>query len=108
MTALTLFLKRVPVASKGREGNDCRDKRKTRCNLERVSRDANIGGIKPNIEIHTQVNGDPDARTLQMLKETQRAAVKEALEKSAYQIATGRGDVGKAVGMGWQTKRRTG
>lgn len=76
--------------------------------LERVSRDANIGGIAPNIEIHTQVNGDPDARTLQMLKETQRAAVKEALEKSAYQIATGRGDVGKAVGMGWQTKRRTG
>ncbi|MGQ6586490.1 phage tail tape measure protein [Serratia sp. IR-2025] len=76
--------------------------------LERVSRDANTGGVAPNIEIHTQVNGDPDARTLQMLKETQRAAVKEALEKSAYQIATGRGDVGKAVGMGWQTKRRTG
>ncbi|MGP3297822.1 phage tail tape measure protein [Serratia marcescens] len=76
--------------------------------LERVSRDANTGGVAPNIEIHTQVNGDPDARTLQMLKETQRAAVKEALEQSAYQIATGRGDVGKAVGMGWQTKRRTG
>ena len=76
--------------------------------LERVSRDANTGGAAPNIEIHTQVNGDPDARTLQMLKETQRAAVKEALEQSAYQIATGRGDVGKAVGMGWQTKRRTG
>ena len=76
--------------------------------LERVSRDANAGGVAPNIEIHTQVNGDPDARTLQMLKETQRAAVKEALEQSAYQIATGRGDVGKAVGMGWQTKRRTG
>ncbi|MBH3279213.1 phage tail tape measure protein [Serratia marcescens] len=76
--------------------------------LERVSRDANTGGVAPNIEIHTQVNGDPDARTLKMLKETQRAAVKEALEQSAYQIATGRGDVGKAVGMGWQTKRRTG
>ncbi|HIE4225089.1 TPA: phage tail tape measure protein [Serratia marcescens] len=76
--------------------------------LERVSRDANTGGVAPNIEINTQVNGDPDARTLQMLKETQRAAVKEALEQSAYQIATGRGDVGKAVGMGWQTKRRTG
>lgn len=76
--------------------------------LERVSRDANTGGAVPNIEIHTQVNGDPDARTLQMLKETQKAAVKEALEQSAYQIATGRGDLGKAVGMGWQTKRRTG
>ncbi|MGQ6607486.1 phage tail tape measure protein [Serratia sp. IR-2025] len=76
--------------------------------LERVGRDTNTGGAVPNIEIHTQVNGDPDARTLQMLKETQRAAVKEALEQSAYQIATGRGDVGKAVGMGWQTKRRVG
>ncbi|MGK0663643.1 phage tail tape measure protein [Serratia marcescens] len=76
--------------------------------LERVSRDANTGRAVPNIEIHTQVNGDPDARTLQMLKETQKAAVKEALEQSAYQIATGRGDVGKAVGMGWQTKRRAG
>ncbi|CAI2786376.1 Phage-related minor tail protein [Serratia ficaria] len=76
--------------------------------LDRVSRDANTGGGSPSFELHTQVNGDPDARTLQMLKETQKAAVREALQQSAYQIATGRGDVGKAVGMGWQTKRRTG
>lgn len=75
--------------------------------LDRVSSQSS-GNAVPTINIPTTVNGDLDARTLLALKETQRAAVKEALDQSAYQIATGRGNIGKAVGTGWQTKRRTG
>ena len=75
--------------------------------LDRVSSQS-AGNAVPTINIPTTVNGDLDARTLLALKETQRAAVKEALDQSAYQIATGRGNIGKAVGTGWQTKRRTG
>ena len=75
--------------------------------LDRVSSQSG-GNAVPTINIPTTVNGDLDARTLLALKETQRAAVKEALDQSAYQIATGRGNIGKAVGTGWQTKRRTG
>ncbi|HIG8798077.1 TPA: phage tail tape measure protein [Raoultella terrigena] len=75
--------------------------------LERVSQQSTSGQM-PNIELHTQVNGDPDARTLRMLEDTQKAAVKQALKESAYQIASGRGEVGKAVGAGWNIKRKTG
>ena len=75
--------------------------------LERVGQQTN-GNSSPNITLATTVNGDPDARTLRMLEETQKAAVKQALAETAYQINTGKGDVGKSVGAGWNVKRRTG
>lgn len=75
--------------------------------LERVGQQTG-GNSSPNITLATTVNGDPDARTLRMMEETQKAAVKQALAETAYQINTGKGDVGKSVGAGWNVKRRTG
>lgn len=73
--------------------------------LDRVSKDT-TGGKPPDVHISTTVNGDPDQRTLLLLKETQKQAVQEALNLSANQIATGTGKIGKAMGSGWSTGRK--
>ncbi|HHZ8305638.1 TPA: phage tail tape measure protein [Klebsiella michiganensis] len=73
--------------------------------LDRVSKDT-TGGKLPDVHISTTVNGDPDQRTLLLLKETQKQAVQEALNLSANQIATGTGKIGKAMGSGWSTGRK--
>lgn len=73
--------------------------------LDRVSKDT-TGGKLPDVQISTTVNGDPDQRTLLLLKETQKQAVQEALNLSANQIATGTGKIGKAMGSGWSTGRK--
>ncbi|HBR1860192.1 TPA: phage tail tape measure protein [Klebsiella pneumoniae] len=73
--------------------------------LDRVSKDS-TGGKLPDVHISTTVNGDPDQRTLALLKETQKQAVQEALNVSANQIATGTGKIGKAIGFGWNAGRK--
>jgi len=95
------------LLQKGERVTTAQTSAKLDATLDRVSTQS-APSMPTQINIPTTVNGDPDARTLQMLKDTQRAAVKEALMQSAHQIATGTGHVGKAVGAGWNTKRRKG
>ncbi|MCC3720521.1 phage tail tape measure protein [Rouxiella badensis] len=95
------------LLQKGERVTTAKTSAKLDATLERVSNQS-AANSSPSFTFHQTVNGDPDARTLQMLKETQKAAVKEALQQSAHQIATGTGPVGKSVGAGWNTKRRTG
>ncbi|MEQ4931278.1 phage tail tape measure protein [Klebsiella oxytoca] len=93
------------LLQKGERVTTAKTSAKLDATLDRVSKDT-TGGKLPDVHISTTVNGDPDQRTLLLLKETQRQAVQEALNLSANQIATGTGKIGKAMGSGWSTGRK--
>ncbi|HHZ6890266.1 TPA: phage tail tape measure C-terminal domain-containing protein [Klebsiella michiganensis] len=93
------------LLQKGERVTTAKTSAKLDATLERVSKDS-TGGKLPDVHISTTVNGDPDQRTLLLLKETQKQAVQEALNLSANQIATGTGKIGKAMGSGWSTGRK--
>jgi lambda family phage tail tape measure protein len=77
--------------------------------LERVSRDANTGGKPPYAPVtHLTVNGDPDKSTIRAIEEAVSRGNKRLYGQMTSDVATGRGDMSKALGTGWQTKRRTG
>lgn len=95
------------LLQKGERVTTAKTSAKLDATLDRVS--AQSAPSQPvQINIPTQVNGDMDARTRLALKETQKAAVSEALRKAGYQLATGTGHVGKGYAAGWQGKRKTG
>lgn len=93
------------LLQKGERVTTAKTSAKLDATLDRVSKDT-TGGKLPDVHISTTVNGDPDQRTLLLLKETQKQAVQEALNLSANQIATGTGKIGKAMGSGWSTGRK--
>ena len=77
--------------------------------LERVSRDANSGGNAPYAPVtNLTVNGDPDKSTIRAIEEAVSRGNKRLYGQMTSDVATGRGDFSKALGAGWQTKRRTG
>lgn len=77
--------------------------------LERVGRDANAGGNAPYAPVtNLTVNGDPDKSTLRAIEEAVSRGNKRLYGQMSSDVATGRGDMSKALGAGWQTKRRTG
>lgn len=93
------------LLQKGERVTTAKTSAKLDATLDRVSKDS-AGGKLPDVRISTVVNGDPDQRTLALLKETQKQAVQEALNVSANQIATGTGKIGKAMGYGWNAGRK--
>lgn len=93
------------LLQKGERVTTAKTSAKLDATLDRVSKDS-TGGKLPDVHISTTVNGDPDQRTLALLKETQKQAVQEALNVSANQIATGTGKIGKAIGFGWNAGRK--
>ncbi|MFV3023133.1 phage tail tape measure C-terminal domain-containing protein, partial [Klebsiella aerogenes] len=93
------------LLQKGERVTTAKTSAKLDATLDRVSKDS-TGGKLPDVRISTVVNGDPDQRTLALLKETQKQAVQEALNVSANQIATGTGKIGKAMGYGWNAGRK--
>jgi len=54
-----------------------------------------------------QVNGDPDQRTLLLIESAVSRGAKQGYDLVTSHIASGRGNVSKALGSGWSTKRRT-
>ena len=58
------------------------------------------------IEINIPINGNPDDRHIEMLRQSQKAAVKEALAESASQIRNGTGDLGRAMLTKYTGRRR--
>ncbi|OJH86089.1 phage tail tape measure protein [Serratia marcescens] len=77
--------------------------------LDRVGRDANTGGNVPFAPVtHLTVNGDPDKSTIRAIEEAVSRGNKRLYGQMTSDVATGRGDFSKALGAGWQTKRRTG
>lgn len=93
------------LLQKGERVTTAKTSAKLDATLDRVSKDS-TGGKLPDVHISTTVNGDPDQRTLALLRETQKQAVQEALNVSANQIATGTGKIGKAIGFGWNAGRK--
>ena len=53
-----------------------------------------------------QVNGDPDQRTLLLIESAVSRGAKQGYDLVTSHIASGRGNVSKALGSGWSTKRR--
>jgi len=77
--------------------------------LDRVSRDANTGGATSYAPVnHFTINGDPDKSTLRAIEESVARGNKRLYGQISSDVATGKGDVSKALGAGWQTKRRAG
>jgi len=54
------------------------------------------------------INGNPDDRTILMVKEAQRQGAIEGYRMIVDDLATGKGKGSKALATGWNTKRRTG
>jgi lambda family phage tail tape measure protein len=77
--------------------------------LERVNRDTNAGGRAPYAPVtNLTVNGDPDKSTIRAIEEAVSRGNKRLYGQMTSDVATGRGDMSKALGAGWQTKRRAG
>lgn len=55
-----------------------------------------------------QVNGNPDDRTLLLIQQAASQGAKQGYQMVAHHLATGQGQVSKALGNGWSTKRRAG
>lgn len=54
------------------------------------------------------INGNPDDRTIMMVKEAQRQGAIEGYRMIVNDLATGKGKGSKALATGWNTTRRTG
>ncbi|WP_226052647.1 tape measure protein [Dickeya chrysanthemi] len=54
------------------------------------------------------VNGDPDARTLAMMQDAVKQGAMQGYQMVTQHLATGQGQVSKALSNGWGTKRRVG
>lgn len=77
--------------------------------------DATLGAIQEqrettggefNYSPTIQVNGDPDQRTLQMLESAVQRGAQQGYALMVNDLAKGQGKVSKAIGAGWNTKRR--
>ncbi|WP_071842539.1 tape measure protein [Dickeya fangzhongdai] len=66
------------------------------------------GGHAFNYSPVINVNGDPDARTLAMMQDAVKQGAMQGYQMVSQHLATGRGQVSKALSNGWGTKRRMG
>ncbi|MFK8871804.1 phage tail tape measure protein [Serratia sarumanii] len=97
------------LLQKGERVTTAKTSAKLDATLERVSRDANGGGNAPYAPVtNLTVNGDPDKSTIRAIEEAVSRGNKRLYGQMTSDVATGRGDFSKALGAGWQTKRRTG
>ncbi|MGQ6021477.1 phage tail tape measure protein [Serratia sp. IR-2025] len=97
------------LLQKGERVTTAKTSAKLDATLERVSRDANSGGNAPYAPVtNLTVNGDPDKSTIRAIEEAVSRGNKRLYVQMTSDVATGRGDFSKALGAGWQTKRRTG
>ncbi|EPV8458600.1 phage tail tape measure protein [Serratia marcescens] len=97
------------LLQKGERVTTAKTSAKLDATLERVSRDANSGGNAPYAPVtNLTVNGDPDKSTIRAIEEAVSRGNKRLYGQMTSDVATGRGDFSKALGAGWQTKRRTG
>ncbi|MBH2923766.1 phage tail tape measure protein [Serratia marcescens] len=96
------------LLQKGERVTTAKTSAKLDATLERVSRDANSGGNAPYAPVtNLTVNGDPDKSTIRAIEEAVSRGNKRLYGQMTSDVATGRGDFSKALGAGWQTKRRT-
>ncbi|EMH4032902.1 phage tail tape measure protein%2C lambda family [Klebsiella oxytoca] len=97
------------LLQKGERVTTAKTSAKLDATLDRVGRDANTGGNVPYAPVtHLTVNGDPDKSTIRAIEEAVSRGNKRLYGQMTSDVATGRGDFSKALGAGWQTKRRTG
>lgn len=97
------------LLQKGERVTTAKTSAKLDATLDRVGRDANAGGNLPYAPVtHLTVNGDPDKSTIRAIEEAVSRGNKRLYGQMTSDVATGRGDFSKALGAGWQTKRRTG
>lgn len=97
------------LLQKGERVTTAKTSAKLDATLDRVGRDANTGGKVPYAPVtHLTVNGDPDKSTIRAIEEAVSRGNKRLYGQMTSDVATGRGDFSKALGAGWQTKRRTG
>lgn len=73
--------------------------------LDRVSRDVATGAPLTYAPV-VNVNGNPDERTIQLMKSEIRSAINSNNLKQAGDVAAGRGPMSKAYAAGWGVKRR--
>lgn len=70
---------------------------------------AEIGSVNRNdisISVPVVINGDPDEKTLKLIQKATMDGAAMAYRKISGDLATGRGDVSKAVQGGWSVSRR--
>lgn len=97
------------LLQKGERVTTAKTSAKLDATLDRVGRDANAGGNLPYAPVtHLTVYGDPDKSTIRAIEEAVSRGNKRLYGQMTSDVATGRGDFSKALGAGWQTKRRTG
>lgn len=70
------------------------------------NRDIGSGGGGQVVHQTIQVNGNPDDRTLLLIQQAAAQGAKQGYQMVTTHLATGQGQVSKALGSGWNTKRR--
>ncbi|NIH23370.1 tape measure protein [Providencia heimbachae] len=54
------------------------------------------------------IQGNPDDKTIALIEQSQKKAIMDCYKAISNDIAEGKGNVSKALGTGWNTKRKTG
>lgn len=54
------------------------------------------------------IQGNPDDKTIALIEQSQKKAIMDCYKAISNDLAEGKGNVSKALGTGWNTKRKTG
>ncbi|MDA5495388.1 phage tail length tape measure family protein [Yersinia intermedia] len=95
------------LLQKGERVTTAQTSAKLDATLGAIQQQREATGGKFNFSSTIQVNGDPDQRTLQMLESAVQRGAQQGYALMVNDLAKGQGKVSKAIGAGWNTKRRT-
>lgn len=91
------------LLQKGERVTTAKTSAKLDATLDRVGKQS-VSGVMPVNNI--VVNGDPDKSTIRAIEEAVARGEKRVYGRVTGDVATGRGDMSKALMAGWNTKRR--
>ncbi|MCW2473425.1 phage tail length tape measure family protein [Candidatus Symbiopectobacterium sp. NZEC151] len=74
--------------------------------VKQTSEDARTSIIAGGVTQNINVNGNPDDRTMALLENAVARGAERGYQKVANHLASGQGQVSKALGNGWATGRR--
>lgn len=76
-----------------------------------TTNNSNEENLTKVITIHAApitIQGNPDDKTIALIEQSQKKAIMDCYKAISNDIAEGKGNVSKALGTGWNTKRKTG
>ena len=94
------------LLQKGERVTTAKTSAKLDATLDRVNKQTGDGGGTYSPQIY--INGDPDARTIEMLKQAVKEGAQLGYNMVNNDLATGKGKTSKSLSGGWGVRRKAG